>query len=633
MRPMLGTFREKIVKWGTQLLFGILLLSFVGWGIGDYLGYSAGSRNLSVATVGNTSISTRDFQTVMQQQMTRMRQVLGDNFGAEQARAMGIEDNVLQSMIQEALFVEGARRLGLVVDDSVVAHEIRTDRQFRSASGGFDRMQFENTLRQMGYTEGAYVAELKKDLLRTQYLSPLAIGRAAPSSLVETLYRYRNERRVAQVVVLPHTVIKDVPEPTQADLEKYHADNAPRFTAPEYRAFTVIRMRPSDIVGEIEVPEARIREYYEDHLNEFSQPERRTIQQILFNDEESARAAYARVEKGEDFAAVAKDTAGVSGDGLTLGTLAKEEIPIPELADEAIMLQPGMVSKPVQSPIGWHLLKVTEIRRATVRSLDETKEEVRKRIANEMASDTLYKLSTRFEDELGGGASAEEAAKRLKLNVLKFDAIDRNGRDPEGNGGEGLSPEIVRAAYDTQQGGESPLGELTGGEGGYFMVHVDKVTPQALKPLDQIKDEVAAAWKADERAKRAEVLAKQMLDDIKGGKLLKDVAEANGAQILTTSPFTRTREGLNVQIPGAILSALFKSPPGTPEMAQAADVHVIALVSDVVAADPAKDADGIARLKDELAGALASDISLGLANALRDKLSVTIDRAAVNSAF
>jgi peptidyl-prolyl cis-trans isomerase D len=630
---MLGTFREKIVKWGSQALFAVLLVSFVAWGVGDYLGSTGGSRNLTVATVGDTKISTRDFQTALQQQIARMRQVLGDSFGADQARAMGIDDNVLQSMIQEALFVEGARALGLVVDESVVAHEIRSDPQFRTAAGGFDRALFDRTLRELGYNEGTYVAELKKDLLRTQYLSPLAIGRGAPASLAETLYRYRNERRVAQVVLLPHNTIKDVPEPSQADLEKFHADNAPRFTAPEYRAVTVMRMRPSDVIGEIDVPEARIKDYYEEHLYEFSQPERRTVQQVLFPDEASARAASARIEKGDDFAVVAKEMAGVSGDGLTLGTLAREEMPIPELGDEVIMLQPGMVSKPVESPIGWHLLRVTETIPAVVRSLDEVKDEVRTRIATELASETLYKMSARFEDELGSGASMEESAQRLKLNVLKFAAIDRNGRDPEGNGIEGLSPEVTRAAYETSEGSDSPMGELAGGEGGYFMVHVDKVTPSALKPLDSIKDEVANAWKAEERAKRADAVAKQMVEQIKSGKLLKDVAEANGAQLVTTKPFTRTREGLNVQLPGAVLAALFKSPPGTPEVAQAGEAHVIALVSEVIAADPASDPDGIKRLRDELAGALASDLSLGLATALRDKLSVSIDRASVNSAF
>jgi peptidyl-prolyl cis-trans isomerase D len=629
---MSGTFRERLVKFGTQVLFGLLLLSFLAWGVGDYLGFSGGGgASRTVAEVGGTSISTRDFQFEMQGQMARMRQVLGDTFGPEQARAMGIEDSVLQSMIQEALFAEGARSLGLVVDDSVVAQEIRSDPQFRTVSGGFDRVRFEQALRELGMSEGQYVATLKRELLRTQYLSPVAIGRKAPQTMVDTLYRYRNERRVAQVIVLPHTTIADVPEPTAAELEKYHADQAARFTAPEYRAITVVRLRPADVIDEIEVPPERIQAYYEDHLHEFSEPERRTIQQVLFADEKTARDAYARLKAGEDFAKVAKETAGVSGNALTLGTLAKHEVPIPELGDAAFMGDVGYLSEPVQSPIGWHLVRVTEIIPMSRRSLDEAKDEIRQRIASEMAHDTLYKLSAKFEDELGGGAGLEEAAKRLKLPVLKFEAIDRNGRDPEGNGGEGLSPEILRAAFETPQGSDSSMGELAGE--GYFMVHVDKVMPQRLKPLEQIKDEVTAAWKAEQRAKRADAVAKQIADEIKSGKLLGDVAAAHGAQLVTTQPFTRTRDGLNVQLPGALVGALFKSAPGTPEIAPATESHVIAVVSQVIAADPQADRDGVQRVEQELGGAIANDVSVALATALREKFSVSIDRAAVASAF
>ena len=179
---------------------------------------------------------------------------------------------------------------------------------------------------------------------------------------------------------------------------------------------------------------------------------------------------------------------------------------------------------------------------------------------------------------------------------------------------------------------DSALNEL-GGEGGYFMVHVAKVTAQALKPLDQIKDQVAGAWKANERAKRAETIAKQIVEDIKSGKLLADIAKARGAQLAVTQPFTRTREGLNIPLPGALVPALFKSAPGTPETAAGTDAHVIAVVSDVIAADPKADAAGAKRLDEELGNALANDLSTGIATALRERVAVSVDRAALEGAY
>ena len=623
---MLGTFRDKIVKWGTQLLFLLIMLSFVAWGIGDYIGYRGPGSNQTVATVGSRSISSREFQREMQDQMGRMRQMLGESFNIEQARAMGIDDSVLQSMIQDALFSEGARNLGLVVDDSVVSQEIRADPSFQTPSGGFDRVQFDSALRRAGYNEAAYVALLRGELLRRQYLSPLAFAREAPQTLVGLLYRYRNEKRVAQVIILPHNAITGVPEASDADLVRFHEDNAAKYRTPEQRALTIVRMRPSDIVDEIDVADERIKEFYDEHLAEFGTPERRSIEQILLPDEKTAREVAERIAKGADFAKVAAEFGGG-----TLGTLAKREVPVPELAETAFTVLPSTVSDPVESPLGWHLVRIDDVVPATQKALPDVSEEIRKHIAMDKAADSLFRLAGQFEDELGGGASTEEAAKRLKLNVLKIDAVDKEGRDPSGNKYIDMTPDILRVAFEVPAGGDSPLGDLR--DGGHYLVHVDKITPSAVRPFDEVKDRVRDDWRADQQAQRAEKIALEIAANIKSGKILADIASARGAKLATTQPFTRTGLGLDAPLPGALISSLFKSAPGTPESAASNDAHAVGVVSQVIAADPVADEDGASRLKDEIASALSNDLSVGLAAALRDKLKVSIDRAAVDSAF
>jgi len=623
---MLGLFREKIVKWGAQLLFLILILSFVAWGVGDYLGYRGGAGgSQTVAEVGGRPILTRDFQREMQDQVARMRQMFGDSFTIEQARAMGIEESILQNMIQNNLFAEGARRLGLVVDDSVVSQEIRSDPNFQ-ANGTFDRDAFSNALRQAGFSEGQYVALMREDIVRRQYLSPIIFGHDAPRAMVEPLYKYRNEKRIAQIITLPHSKITDVPQPTDDDLVKFHEQNKATYTSQEVRAITIVRMRPEDVIDEIDVPDDEIQRYYEDHIAAYSTPEKRDISQILFSDEAAARAAYERISKGEDYAKIEKEFGGA-----TLGVLSKAEVPIPELADVAFTIQPNVVSEPVSSPLGWHLLRVSKVEPATQRSLDEVRDEIRKSIALDKAADTLFSLAGKFEDELGGGASAEEAAKTLKLNATKIDSIDRQGRDPAGNQYNDMTPDLLRAAFETPEGGDSQLGDLP--EGGHYLIHVDKVFPAAVRPLEEVKDRVRTDWLAAQRAERAEAIVKDMVAELKAGKLVADVAKARGATLATTQPFTRSRQGLDMNLPGALVAALFKSPPGTPESAAADEAHVIGVVSQVVAADPSADEDGMKHIKDELSSALANDLSTGLANALREQLTVTIDRNAIEKAF
>ncbi|MCD6075754.1 MAG: hypothetical protein K0Q70_2637 [Rhodospirillales bacterium] len=624
---MLGLFREKIVKWGAQLLFVLLILSFVAWGIGDYIGYQGpGGGSQTVAEVGGRPILTRDFQREMQDQMGRMRQMFGDTFNIEQARAMGIEESVLQTMIQDALFSEGASRLGLVVDDSVVAQEIRSDPSFQTASGAFDRDQFNSALRQAGFTEGQYIALMRNEILRRQFLSPVLLGRDVPRGAVESLYKFRNEKRVAQIITLPHSMIKGVPAPTDADLVKYHDENKKLYSTQEVREITLVRMRPEDIVDEIDVSDAEIQRFYEDHLVEFSSPERRTVSQILFPDEAAARAAYERISKGEDYAKIEKEFGGG-----TLGNLSKGEMPIPELGDAAFAALPDKVTEPVASPLGWHLVRATSVIAASKKELKDVQGDIRHRIALDKAADSIFSLAGKFEDELGGGASAEEAAKRLKLNVTKIESIDREGRDPAGNRYNDMTPEIIRAAFDAPAGGDSPLGDLR--EGGHYIVHVDKIIPATVRPLDEVKERVRGDWLAAQRSERAEAIVKEMVAEIKAGKLLADVAGPRGANIMSTKPFSRTRQGLDLQVPSSLVAALFKAAPGTPESGAGEEAHMIGIVTEVIVPDVAADEEAVNRLKDELGSTLANDLSTSLASALRERLKVTVDRNAVEKAF
>lgn len=624
---MLGIFRERIVKWGAQLLFVLLILSFVAWGIGDYIGYQGpGGGSQTVAEVGGRSILTRDFQREMQDQMGRMRQMFGDAFNIEQARAMGIEDSVLQTMIQDALFSEGATRLGLVVDDAVVVQEIRSDPSFQTATGAFNRDQFNTALRQAGFSEGQYINLMRNELLRRQYLSPVLLGRDVPRGAVESLYKFRNEKRVANIITLPHSMIKGVPAPTDADLVKYHDENKKLYSTQEVREITLVRMRPEDIIDEIDVPEADIERFYNDHLVEFSSPERRIVSQILFPDEAAARAAYERITKGEDYAKVEKEFGGG-----TLGNLSKGEVPIPELGEAAFAALPDVVTEPVPSPLGWHLLRVTNITSASRKDIKDVQDDIRHRIALDKATDSLFRLAGKFEDELGGGASAEEAAKRLKLNVTKIESIDREGRDPAGNRYNDMTPEILTAAFNAPAGGDSPLGDLA--EGGHYIVHVDKIFPAAVRSLDEVKERVRGDWLAAQRAERADATIKEMIAEIKGGKLLADVAGPRGANIMQSKPFSRTRQGLDLQVPSSLVAALFKAPVGTPESGAGEEAHMIGIVTEIIVPDVAADEDAVSRLKDELGSTLANDLSTSLAGALREKLKVTIDRNAVEKAF
>ena len=623
------SFREIILSWGAKLLLALLILSFGVWGIGDYVAPQHSAT--AVATIGEIEISSHEFQSEVRQQFARLQGVFGGNFTTEQAKALGIGDSVLQSLIQQRLFAEGAKSMGLLVSNDLVSREIRDDVRFKSPAGDFNHLAFNETIQRAGLSEAGYIDLFRKSLLQNQFLSGIQNSRSAPSLLADQMYRYRNEKRSANYIEIKHSSFNTIPAADDESLKKFLKDNAARFTAPEYRAITLVQMRIKDIVDEIDVSEEQIKEAYDDRINEFKTAETRKIQQILLSDETKAKQAYAKITAGGNFAKVAKEIANLEAAALELGTLTKAQLPLKELADAAFSQAVDTVSAPVKSPLGWHILKVTEIKVAAQKTLDQIRADLKKGIAAEKAVDSLYNLSNKFEDELGGGASIAEAARRLNFKVRKIAAVNASGLDAADKKIADLAPSIIQVAFSTEQDQDSALTDFS--NSGYFILHVDGITAPALKPFAKIRSDIELAWKAEQQASAADKKAKALVDRMKGVTTLADIAKELKVTVKTTEEFIRTGAGLKTQLPGTVVSGLFKARGKEAISGATNDTHFITQVKDIKPANPVIDKKGLDQLKNQLSSNISNDITIQLANALRGKLGVTINRSAVDAAY
>jgi len=614
------------MNWGAKILLGLLIISFGIWGVGDYI--TPGPTNSAVATIGELEITPRELSTQFNQRVNRMRSLFGNDFTTEQARALGVVDSVLDQMIQRRLFSEGAKDIGLLVDDVLVSKEIKADPRFQSSTGHFDRNIFTQAIYNAGLNESSYALLFRGDLMRSQLLSGIELGRKAPAALADSIYRYRNEKRIAEVLRIDHKAIRSIPPVDDQMLKKYHKDNAKLFTAPEFREVTLVQMRINDVVDEIQVPEARIKEEYENRINEFKTPEKRTIQQILASDEKKVREVYRKLLQGGEFFKVAKDDLNIEKSTMELGTLSRNLLPLPELADAAFKLAPNTFSEPVKTVLGWHILRVSAIQAATLKTLADVGGDIKKNIAEELAVDTLYDLSNKFEDEMGGGATLEEAAKRLNFKVRKIPFLSNGGQNVQEKQVEDITPGVVKTAFETPDGEDSNLTD--DGQNGYFILHVDKTIPPALRPFDTVFAKVATVWKEDQQSKAADKNVKKLMEGLKSSAKIGDIAKELNLTTKTTEPFLRNGQGLKQQLPGGLIGKLFKAASGDAVSAEGNGAHFIAVLKEIKAADPVADKKGFDQLKDQLSGGLAEDLTVQLGNALRNKIGVTVNRKAVD---
>src|SRR5260221_6253064 len=213
---MLQAIRGQAASWIVKLLFVLLILSFMAWGVTDYL--QSASRPTIVAEIGPVRIEPANFAQAVAQEMQRFRQTLGVNFDREQARQYGIADRVLEQIVEHTLLELEARRLGVTISDEVVRDAIRNNPSFKDQAGNFDRNRFDVIVNRAGYSEQRFIAELRRDLQRSQLIRPIASGAEPPQAMADAMLRYRGERRVADTLLVSHASVRALPAPTQAQL-------------------------------------------------------------------------------------------------------------------------------------------------------------------------------------------------------------------------------------------------------------------------------------------------------------------------------------------------------------------------------------------------------------------------------
>ncbi|MEE3627274.1 SurA N-terminal domain-containing protein [Nitrospirillum sp. BR 11752] len=617
---MLQFIRKFSGSWFSKILFVFLIISFGIWGVGR-VGTTVSDQ--AVARVGDTEITPQDVDRAFRQQVNRLRQTMGPEFTAEQAKQMGLMRAALQDEIQRALIKQATHDFGLRVSEQAAAQKIADMPVFKDKSGQFDPMLMRALLRQNQLTEEEIVGEVREDMARTEVTEALAAGVRVPQTLARDLVRYRGEQRGAETLFVADKAMPDPGMPDQAALEAFHKAQAARYTAPEYRALTVVTLSTDAIAKTEEVSDEDLKKAYDARAKEFVKPERRDLDQVLVDTKEQADKVVQAAAGGKSLADAAK-AAGVTM--LPLAGITKADLPA-ELQEIAFSLPQGKVSEPVKSGFGWHVVAVTKIVPGSTQTLDQVKAQLVEQVKAERATDQLYDLSNKLDDAISGGASLEEAAKKVDATVTKIAAVDREGKDAAGKPVTGLAApiaKVVQTAFGLASGDTSSTTEGERNKS-YFAVRVDSVQAPALKPLDQVKDQVIADWKSSKRDEAAKAKAKEIADKLKAGASPEQVAKETGAVYTRQPPVGRTPPKDSPLTP-ELVDALFTLKPGEVTTGAVADGQMVVRLAALVPMPEPLLADRATVAAKQLRDGVAGDLYVQFLDALRQRYRITENR-------
>ncbi len=627
---MLEALRRGTGSWVVKTLLALLIVSFAAWGIGDIF---RGGGDTTVAKVGNINITANQFSQAFQRQLQRFQES-GSPITSAEARAFGLDRQVLSSLITRILMDLHTQDLGLSISEQRFGDEVRKNPVFRDSFGKYDRYRLKQVLAAAGMSEKQFVTSVESDLRKAQLINLIELVDLVPNALVEKLYRYKNEHRVARLVILPYEGIK-AGLPTEDTLTKFHVEKAAEFTAPEYRTISYLSLSPQDLMDEVQVNEDDLRAEYENRHAEFVVPEKRSVDQILVSDEKTAQSAYQRLQEGADFAQVAKDIADLSVSDSDLGILSSADFFTEPLAAAAFSLSEGGTSAPVQTELGWHLLRVRNITLGNVRTFDEVISELTVQLRLSLATDALYDFANRVDDELGGGATLEEMSQSMPLKFATLGPIDSTGRNQAGVKDEALpsESEFITSAFKTEEGMDSGLVETADGK--YYVLRIDTVLPSALRPLESVREALVSLWQQIERARIVRGNADTLMAEAKEIDALVRRAKELGYRVRYTPQMLRDGQDIDKALTTAQLSTLFTLNPGdmTSGPTPSEKSYVIAALEEIIPANPAMDPEGISKMRISIADEMPGDLLAQYQTGLENDTGVTVYPIALDNFF
>jgi peptidyl-prolyl cis-trans isomerase D len=606
-----------------SVVMGVLIVSFGVWGIADIF---KGFGQSSLAKIGSTEITIEQFRQIYTDKLQQLGRSFGRPLTMDQARAFGLDRQVLQQTIAEAALDEEARRMGLGQSDAETMRMIYSDPNFKGLNGQFDPARFQGAIRQFGYTEQRYLAEQRRVGLRRQIAGTISAGLEPPKLLVDALTQFQNEQRSIDYLKLDAAQAGTIEAPSPEALAAYFEDHKTQFRAPEFRKLAFVVINPEEIGKWTDVSDEDAKKVFEQRRDKIGTPEKREVSQMVFPNAEEALTARSRITSGLSFDDLAKER-NLNLTDVDLGLITKSAIIDPAIADAAFSLPSGEISQPVKGQFGVALVKIGKIEPGVTPTYESVAGQVKKELATERARAKVSEIQNKMEDERSGGSNVVEASQKLGLTAVTIDAVDRSGRlpsgQPVGNIPQGL--DVVSQAFNSDVGVDNDPIQF---RGGFVWYDVLGITPSRERPLDEVKDQVEAKWREEQISVKLRAKATEMVQKLEQGGTLAAEATAIGAKVETATGFRR--DASLAGVPSSVITAAFRTAKDgvgqTPDAGGSA--WIVFRVTDVNVPQIEANSDEMKKLKETLQRGLTDEQVAQYVTKIESEIGTTINQAA-----
>jgi peptidyl-prolyl cis-trans isomerase D len=516
-----------------------------------------------VATVNGESIPIERFQRRYQAYLEAYAQMYRDRFSNELAERLGLPQQVVGDLVQEALIVQHAQAEGLAVTDEELNARIHSIPAFQE-NGRFSLKRYQDILKRRGFNPAAFEGEIRRELTRAKVESAVRGGVKVSETELEQAFRMRREEVRAAWALIELGPLVAAAGASDDELTAYLAQHPDEFRQPDRRRVQYVTLSPKSFTPT--VTDAEVDKYYREHAKEFESPRQVRAAHVLVRvpetggseAEDKARSKIAdvirRAKAGEDFGKLAQqlsEDSGTAPRGGDLGLVSRGEV-VPQFEQALFALKKGEVSpEPVRTPFGFHAIKVTDIQEGGRKPVKDVAGQIRNRLSAEAADRAAKEKAEQIRPPLQAAKDFMAEAKKLGLEPVET-TMAKLDRVP----GLAGTDTLEEAAFALAQGGVSTPVTTPAG---VVLIKVVATIPAGVPPLAEIKDKVTASVKRQKAEATALERAKQLAADAQGGDFAAAARKA-GAVTGETARFSRAKPA--ERLPADAMMAALQTPAG-----------------------------------------------------------------------
>ncbi|MBC3411907.1 SurA N-terminal domain-containing protein [Pseudomonas sp. SWRI51] len=446
---MLQNIRDNSQGWIAKTIIGLIVVLMALTGFEAI--FQAASHSQDAAKVNGQTISQNELSQAVDMQRRQLMQQLGKDFDPALLDEKRLREAALKGLIDRKLLLQGAEDAKFAFSEAALDQLILQTPEFQD-NGKFSAERFDAVIRQMGYGRMQFREMLAQEMLIGQLRTGLAGSSFVTDKQIEAFARLEKQTRdFASVTFKADPAAVKV---TDEEVKAHYDQHAKEFMTPDQVVIDYIELKKAAFFDQVKVNDDELKALYEKEIANLGEQRRAAHILIEVNDKTTDAQAKARVEelqqrleKGEDFAKLAKEFSQDPGSANTGGDLgfAGPGVYDPAFEDALYKLNKDQVSAPVRTEYGYHLIKLLGVEAPDVPSFASLKDKLTHELKTQQVEQRFVEATKQLEDAAFEASDLAQPAQDLGLKVHTSAPFGREG-------GEGITANraVLQAAFSEE---------------------------------------------------------------------------------------------------------------------------------------------------------------------------------------